>query len=590
LVVAARTAALALIALLLSAPAVSAQFGPVEVSNPDWRVNDRFFTFAPQVVADSSGRAFWASFHRAEFSDQEQAVVYERCGTPAAWKPTLLGSPADELFPLGIFGNAAGAALVAWRVEGSGGTNTFFTSYKAPGGSWGAPQQVVSGAVTHVTFAVGGNGDAVAGWNQTAPTAALKASIRPANGSWGSPSPLKDAAQDAHVAMSETGDAVLTTFDATAPAEVEAFYRPAGGSFGAKETVDFPPFAVQPNGHFVEFTGGGQAVAVFSQQGKLWAVARASGIWQDTATLLDDTAFTQVKGLARHPSGLVAVWWRGAGTVPNDIGVARLGSGGWETSKLYDLPNALGNPTAAADVNGKILLAAYRTQGTSDEQEEIWGTTVASLSTPWPAGLTRLSPASNGTLRYRDPIASGAGDQLVLGWGVHGSSDRRSEAIATAGSPACPAGGGNPNPNPSPVLPGSGGGNQVGSLVFGASTQVTLNLGIKSIPAGGPLAVVVSNANGFAISGDVAGQTAQAVVARRRKARRIALKTKAFKVAARSKTTVKLTLPKALRKLLKRKGKLKLSLRARVRDPAGNTRSVTKTVSPRLKKKSKRKR
>ena len=48
---------------------------------------------------------------------------------------------------------------------------------------------------------------------------------------------------------------------------------------------------------------------------------------------------------------------------------------------------------------------------------------------------------------------------------------------------------------------------------------------------------------------------------------------------------VKLKLPKALRKLLKRKNKLSLRLTAKLRDPAGNTRTVKKTVKPKLKRK-----
>jgi hypothetical protein len=47
---------------------------------------------------------------------------------------------------------------------------------------------------------------------------------------------------------------------------------------------------------------------------------------------------------------------------------------------------------------------------------------------------------------------------------------------------------------------------------------------------------------------------------------------------------VRLALPKALRRALARKRKLKLRLTARVSDPAGKTRTVRKQVTPKLSK------
>jgi hypothetical protein len=45
---------------------------------------------------------------------------------------------------------------------------------------------------------------------------------------------------------------------------------------------------------------------------------------------------------------------------------------------------------------------------------------------------------------------------------------------------------------------------------------------------------------------------------------------------------VRLRLPRSLRRLLARERSLSLQLTARVQDPAGQTRSVTKAVRPRL--------
>src|SRR5215210_1351904 len=123
--------------------------------------------------------------------------------------------------------------------------------------------------------------------------------------------------------------------------------------------------------------------------------------------------------------------------------------------------------------------------------------------------------------------------------------------------------------------PGGGG-------VFGPKTLVTLKLAVGKIPASGPIAIRVANANSFAITGSVSGQTTKAIATARKK--RVKLKAKSFKVAANSKKTVKLKLPASLRRVLKRTGKLSLQLTARVKDPAGNRRTVKKKVTPRLKR------
>jgi hypothetical protein len=130
---------------------------------------------------------------------------------------------------------------------------------------------------------------------------------------------------------------------------------------------------------------------------------------------------------------------------------------------------------------------------------------------------------------------------------------------------------------------GQGGPGSGGPPAFGSATFVTLRLGARRIPARGPVPVVVRNANAFPVAGAVSGRTARRVPAGRRQ-RRVRLGAKTFQVGAQAKTRVRLKLPAALRRLLRREGRLTLRLRARVGDPAGNTRTVAKTVSPRLKR------
>ena len=117
---------------------------------------------------------------------------------------------------------------------------------------------------------------------------------------------------------------------------------------------------------------------------------------------------------------------------------------------------------------------------------------------------------------------------------------------------------------------------------FGAKTLVTLQLAVKRIRAKGPLPVRIVNANGFAVTGSVSGQTTAPVAVARK--RRVKLKAKSFSVGANARKTVKLKLPAALQRTLRRTGKLSLRMTVRVKDPAGNRRTVKKKITPKLKR------
>jgi DNA-binding beta-propeller fold protein YncE len=117
---------------------------------------------------------------------------------------------------------------------------------------------------------------------------------------------------------------------------------------------------------------------------------------------------------------------------------------------------------------------------------------------------------------------------------------------------------------------------------FGAKTLVSLRLAAKKIPAKGPVAVRLSNGNNFQVTGRVAGRTANKITVAAK--RRVSLKWKRFTIAAHGRKTVKLSLPKSLRRVLKRNHKIALVITVRVKDPAGHTRTVKKRVTPKLKR------
>ena len=126
--------------------------------------------------------------------------------------------------------------------------------------------------------------------------------------------------------------------------------------------------------------------------------------------------------------------------------------------------------------------------------------------------------------------------------------------------------GAQPCPEPPPPLP-------PGSPSFGPDPLVALSLAAKRIGRKGVVPVRVRNRNSFAVSGRLG--------ARRKRAR---VKTKGFDVGANARKTVKLKLPRKLRRLLVRRRRVALRLSAVVQDPAGNQRRVVKSVKPRLKR------
>jgi hypothetical protein len=105
---------------------------------------------------------------------------------------------------------------------------------------------------------------------------------------------------------------------------------------------------------------------------------------------------------------------------------------------------------------------------------------------------------------------------------------------------------------------------------------VTLRLAARQIPTRGPLRVIVTNANRFTVSGRLSGATAARP--------HLALGPRALRVRAAARATVKLAISKRLRSRFSRTGRITVRLRATVRDPAGHTRAVTKTVSVRLRR------
>jgi hypothetical protein len=421
----------ATVAMVVTAVALAA-FGAPETADPERRTGENdAIPPGRQLAAAANGKALWLSTTSAA-TPGGRVAVYRRCGG-AQWplERRLGGTDADAA---GIAMNPQGDALIVYY-EDDAGDRTLLSVTRAADGTYGSPEMIATGGDLSIpTFALAANGTAVAAWGSGGK---VQMAFRPAGGPWGAVhTTAESGATRIHTAIDADGDAVVI---AHAFPQERGYFRPsATGTWTAAENVEDIPGA--PEGSEVEFTGDGRPVALISAQGRLFASIRGAGGWPATPTELDSTNSNLVVPLARHGSGIVAAWLRRAGSAgtPLRLAVSRLDGAAWETRKEYvgDFTGA----TVSANAAGAILLAG----GSGDE---IWGTTVGSISAGWPATLDRLSPVKDAQHLYRAPTSAAGGDAFLLGYALHHPVVQRSDVVATAPASPC-ADGGTPTPPP----------------------------------------------------------------------------------------------------------------------------------------------
>jgi hypothetical protein len=106
-------------------------------------------------------------------------------------------------------------------------------------------------------------------------------------------------------------------------------------------------------------------------------------------------------------------------------------------------------------------------------------------------------------------------------------------------------------------------------LTFGPNTLVSVTSASRKLKRGKPLKVRVRNSNGFGVTGRLTG----------------AGRARSLAVTGRSTKTLNVRLSAKQRRALKRKRSLSVRLTAVVRDPAGQSRRVSRRVRVRLKTK-----
>lgn len=116
---------------------------------------------------------------------------------------------------------------------------------------------------------------------------------------------------------------------------------------------------------------------------------------------------------------------------------------------------------------------------------------------------------------------------------------------------------------------------------FGTDPLVVVALAGKRLDADDPLRIKVVNRNQFSIAGSLRATLAKGFA--QTSAMRAPVLKATFEIAANGRRTIARKLPPRLHDLLLERGKLKLSVRARVASPAGGIRVIAKALTARLK-------
>jgi hypothetical protein len=255
---------------------------------------------APQVAEDAAGDAVvvWYSLGTSDLV--EATTVTD--GIPSA--PVTLSEAGKEAFFPAVAMNDRGDTIVAW-VHREGPTAIVQASFRAAGGSFGAPMNLSSGGANDEPprVAIDDAGDATVVWGLHGAHEVVEEATRSAaTGSFSKPAVLSNEAESAirpFVAMNAEGDTAVTWTASKGAAEiVQVAVRPAGGKFDQAVSVstegadaEFPQVALDGRGdpgvvwtrEFVVQYAAGTPAGAFPTIQSLALLAWAPSIAEDSA-------------------------------------------------------------------------------------------------------------------------------------------------------------------------------------------------------------------------------------------------------------------------------------------------------------------
>lgn len=363
------------------------------------------------------------------------------------------GTPMDV-------GMSASGESVALLTELGTGVQGLFASFRPPGGTFGAPQQIAAEAAGNAVVAVAADGTAVAAWRIPASVqGTLRYAVRPPGGSFGPAADVPGGDRvygGPRIGVDGTGTVTIAWVrlnDDSLGATVEAVTRSASGALSTRQAVSGPnasldfDLAVAPSGAAVISYGDGYAVsaalrdagaATFGAPQPIGAASTGAATFVHAAIAPDGTAG--------------AAWWQCASNGGgNDIRVraaVRPPGGPWGARRDVSAP-ATGCTTffdldAAFDDAG-VLTVAWSRDATSGAPHlpERAATTGPDATTFGP-----VTPIGETVNSFDPTLVRTAGGGLLLAYRVDAGSTYRMKAAArTAGGawgaavPIGPAGG-----------------------------------------------------------------------------------------------------------------------------------------------------
>jgi hypothetical protein len=291
----------------------------------------------PTVGSDAAGESF-ASWLRSDGTHVRVQVASH--GPGLAWGDASDLSPAgQDAGPPRLAVSASGFGAIAWT-ESNGTNVVVMVSRRAPGGAFGSPTAISSGANADSppSVAIDAAGDIVVVWTDTAATALHARRFTAATNSWGSTANLASAGAGETITgldtvMSAAGVATAAwLIDTNASLTLTAFQlqtstQAANGTWPAATTLT--PGITSPDeagAADLAIDAAGNVTAAWFQYRLATATSyvnstvfestrlATSGVWQSPLVLSDPSLISIVPQVADTPAGETTVAWTEPGS------------------------------------------------------------------------------------------------------------------------------------------------------------------------------------------------------------------------------------------------------------------------------------
>lgn len=357
------------------------------------------------------------------------------------WLPaTNISQPSQFVEEAQVAVDPQGEAVAVWTTT-IGGTEIVQAATHPAGGAWSSPVSLTSSAqnANEPQVVMDSQGNAVAVWNQevsgTSELWVVKASRRPAAGTWSTPTTLSAAGQEAvlpQVAIDPQGNAVAVwdylIHEGTNDEYVVKIQAVTGsaGTWSApveltaeatSEELPSPQVAIDPNGNAVAVwersEGAGEVVqAAFASAGGNWSAAK-------TISALAVGEYSWNPQVAVDAQGNAVVLWRNwAGIGSNEIiqAATHPAGGAWSTTAT-DLSPAgedAQHPQVAVDPQGNAV-AVWELNNETAHTEVVQAKT-RPVGGAWSPTATDLSRVEEGLNAEHPQVAVNSQGTAVAVW------------------------------------------------------------------------------------------------------------------------------------------------------------------------------